>query len=321
MQGCLIRRVSRDIYAYTIEKHGKVNGDALYYRKWQELLEEKWGKSEDVLPNHGRIQGRDRRWEDVLRTRFANGRRSNAVHVYRQVVVNRINLCAEGEALIANGLFADAQVQAEPETTEEATEQAAQPDVIYKRYNPARDARTAFRNVYTEDPVLGLIMEVRASAPAAPAMLARSCRACLLVPRCEQRDDDGAHRTPRLPRVPMLTRFSAAPARSQDVPDRKAAIKVGAWLLLPAGAWFDYMDSTAMPRYVTAKVVKKVAPRDSDKPAFQVKMIGDGTPEITVKYYLEAHPAPGDWNAGEEHKHLTHENVKILSAEPPIVAA
>ena len=68
-------------------------------------------------------------------------------------------------------------------------------------------------------------------------------------------------------------------------------VKAGQWVLLPT-SWFTYHDVTAMPKYVTAQIVKKVTGRGPA--AYDVKMIGDGKPSINVKCALALHllPAP-----------------------------
>jgi len=71
-----------------------------------------------------------------------------------------------------------------------------------------------------------------------------------------------------------------------DDSSHKALVVAGAWILLPT-AWFEYMDTTAMPLFVTAQIVKRTK---ADRLAFEVKMIGDGVPSITVNYYVEKHP-------------------------------
>ena len=98
---------------------------------------------------------------------------------------------------------------------------------------------------------------------------------------------------------------------SSQVEDRKARMVPGTWLLLPT-AWFEYLDTTAMPIYVTAQISKKVG--RSDKPACEVKMIGDGVAQITVKYYIDKHPQA---YAGMEEIYLMSPSVEILSGEPP----
>ena len=75
-----------------------------------------------------------------------------------------------------------------------------------------------------------------------------------------------------------------------------------------------YMDSTAMPIYVTAMVIKILSKRRSGLPAMQVRMVGDGVPTITVDYYINKHPRP---YVGHEDRYLLHPDVKILSEEPP----
>ena len=105
--------------------------------------------------------------------------------------------------------------------------------------------------------------------------------------------------------------------RSQ-VPDPKKMIKPKQWLLLPT-EWFEYLDTTAMPMYVTAMIVKKMR---ADKPAFEVKMIGDGKPEMTVTYYVDKHPyydgtAHVDQAyAKTENRYLLNTAVKFLAGEP-----
>ena len=72
-----------------------------------------------------------------------------------------------------------------------------------------------------------------------------------------------------------------------------------------------------MPLYVTVQIVKKLAARTSGEPAYEVKMIGDGKPEIKVNYYVKQHPQA---YAGMEHLYLTNPVVKFLSGEPPVIA-
>ena len=54
----------------------------------------------------------------------------------------------------------------------------------------------------------------------------------------------------------------------------------------------------------------------ADRTAVQVKMIGDGKPEITVKYYLDPHP---DAYEGMEDRYMRNPNVKILTGPPPVL--
>ena len=94
-----------------------------------------------------------------------------------------------------------------------------------------------------------------------------------------------------------------------DDSSHKALVVAGAWILLPT-AWFEYMDTTAMPMFVTAQIVKRTK---ADRLAFEVKMIGDGVPSITVNYYVEKHPQA---YAGMEERYLLNPSVKFLSREP-----
>lgn len=117
------------------------------------------------------------------------------------------------------------------------------------------------------------------------------------------------------PRLALLSR-----RRQYDEPKaRKEAITTpGTFLLIPSG-WFNYFDSTAMPLYVTAEVGKKCR---ADKPAMEVKMVGDGKPQIKVQYYIDKHPYyathPGQGSEpGVENKYLMHAAVQILSGAPP----
>jgi len=96
-----------------------------------------------------------------------------------------------------------------------------------------------------------------------------------------------------------------------DNASRKAAITTGAWLLLPT-SWFEYLDTMAMPLSVTAQVVKKVK---ADKPAYEVKMVGDGEPSISVTYFLEKHPRAYE---GMEERYLLNPSVQFLSKAPPV---
>lgn len=72
----------------------------------------------------------------------------------------------------------------------------------------------------------------------------------------------------------------------------------------------------AMPLYVTAQIVKK-APK-ADKPAYIVKMIGDGKAQITCAYYVDKHPRPYE---GMEDFFLLNPTVMILDAEPVTMQA
>ena len=65
-----------------------------------------------------------------------------------------------------------------------------------------------------------------------------------------------------------------------------------------------------MPLFVSAQIVKKVK---ADRLAFEVKMIGDGVPSITVNYYVEKHPQA---YAGMEECYLLNPSVRFLSREP-----
>ena len=103
-----------------------------------------------------------------------------------------------------------------------------------------------------------------------------------------------------------------------QVAEAKKLIKPKQWLLLPTD-WFEYLDNMAMPTYVTAMIVKKAR---ADKPAFEVKMIGDGKPETIVTYYVEKHPYYNDPAHVEEkyakmaNRYLLNPAVKFLAGEP-----
>ena len=56
--------------------------------------------------------------------------------------------------------------------------------------------------------------------------------------------------------------------------------------------------------------------RAGDTASLVVKMIGDGVPEIEHPYYVEKHPKPGAWNAGQEHLYLLNPAVKLLPGAP-----
>jgi len=260
-----LKRLMRDVYVWTIEKYGSVNGDLIYYRKIASLIHQRWG--ENILPDYGKhVKGEDRDLAMIIKVRFENGRRRNARNVYKNVRVRKINLCAEGAALVEKGLHVhiddDSDGDAEMAHTEDGNDgddggdDNAVEAFVLKNFNPQRDARRALRNVYVGDPVLEL----------------------------------------------------ATDQESYD--ESKAKLQPGQWLLLPS-SWFDYMDKTAMPQYVTAVVTKKVR---ADKPSIEVKMIGDDKPHIHVKYYVEKHPQAYE---GMEEMYLLNSAVKFLAAEPP----
>lgn len=268
------------IFVWCIEKYGTVNGDQIFYRKVQSLLEVKWGS--DCLPDHGTMLGSERCWADILKNRFVNGRRTNATvsatcllisaarrpstgrlvrtqTIYTHVPINRVNLCDEGAQIIDQGLHVHMQDDgpATPQTAateeDEEADGTAPPTVSYKTFNPTMDARRIFRNVYIGDPVLDMVIEVE---------------------------------------------------------DRKAWIKRGQYLLFPTD-WFEYLDSMAMPVYVVGQIDKAVR---ADKPSYKVKMVGDGIPVINVDYYLEKHPRAYE---GMEDRYLLNPAVKCLSGAPP----
>jgi len=322
------RLTRAQIFVWTVEKYGRVNADILYYRKIANLVHARWGMG--CVPSHGKTLGDERDLATIIKNRFENGRRSNAQFVYRNVPVSRINLCADGQQLVqqvrlspglaARGAslflvracssanapapflrrllttacpFATPQglhvhvdqpdVDIADDSADDSATPAA-PHVTLKPFNPARDARRALRSVYVGDPVLEDVVEVRATP----------------VPRPRART-----------RAPFATTDVCALLRVQILDDssHKALVVAGAWILLPT-AWFEYMDTTAMPLFVTAQIVKKAK---ADRQAFEVKMIGDGVPSITVNYYVEKHPQA---YAGMEERYLLNPSVKFLSREP-----
>ena len=115
----------------------------------------------------------------------------------------------------------------------------------------------------------------------------------------------------RLAHNPLLgTLIRGVDCPCSQVDDREAYLKAGQWLLLPT-SWFNYMDHTAMPKYVTAIIVRRM-PR-TDKPSLQVKMIGDGQASINVSYYINQHP---DAYEGMEERYLLNHDVCLLAGEP-----
>ena len=235
------------------------------------------------------------------------------------VSVRRINLCADGASLVERGLHAQIvdcdEPPAAPDDDDDAPTTpprnppadgapATPPTAVddgfnYKSFNPARDARRALRNVYVGDPVLETVEEVRSSLATGPS---GPVRALLLTPCCSAADDANVWMLPLLPQVPQA--------------ERKAKIVQGAWILVPS-EWFEYMDNTAMPLYVTAQIGKMV-PRTARFPAYSVKMIGDGAPQISVDYYLDKHPQA---YAGMEDFYLLNPKVKFLSGAPETIEA